>query len=503
MLNLLKNIYIDSEHAGGEVRVDGGKVILSSLKSCSYVTLEFDYNPSAGSLIYGDAWERSYADLSWKSPYYSREAQYPWYINVINADKSVFTGFGVKTMPNALCSWYFDNGSLWLKADIRCGTEPKKANTSEAFEVCELVYTEKNITPPEIFSAMREFCAIMCDHPLMPAEPIYGGNNAYYAIGRSSYAETMADAANIAKWSYGNKARPFMVLDACWQPFMLNDDFCSGGPYPHGSYLFPDMRGLASGMKDLGVRPGLWYRPLKTVETLPDGYFLHKFILDPTVLAVQELLEADTRRFTAEWGFELIKHDFSTYDLTGTWGKFMTKGVCYPESHKSFFFCDRTKSTAQAIKLLYASILKGAGSAYVMGCNTMSHLAAGCTHIQRIGDDTSGADFSITKSMGVNTLAFRLAQHGAFYSADADCVGITEKIPWELNKAWLNLVAASGTPLFVCADPKSMTPKIETDITTAFKAVCGNGAAEPLDWFENITPNKWLADGEELEFSWE
>lgn len=503
MLDLLKNCYIDSAFAGDLIRVDGGKVILTSQRSCSYITLEFDYTTPEGALVYGDAWERSYADLAWSPPALSRQVQYPWYIAVVDAGKSSFAGFGVKTMPNALCSWYFEGGSLWLEADIRCGTEPKEADPGESLLVCELTYFNKSIKSGGAFSAMKEFCRAMCDNPLMPDGPIYGGNNAYYAIGRSSRAETMTDALNIAKWSAGNKIRPFMVIDACWQPFMLNDDFCSGGPYPHGSYLFPDMKGLAAEMKEAGVRPGLWYRPLKTVETLPDAYYMHKFILDPTVSGARDIIEADARRFTSEWGFELIKHDFSTYDLTGTWGKFMTKGVCYPESHKSFSFADRTKSTAQAIKLLYASILKGAGTAYVMGCNTMSHLAAGCTHIQRIGDDTSGADFGVTKSMGVNTLAFRLAQHGAFYSADADCVGITNKIPWRLNKAWLDIVAASGTPLFVCADPKAMTPEIEADITSAFKTVCENGAVEPLDWFESAAPRRWLADGRELEFSWE
>ena len=44
--------------------------------------------------------------------------------------------------------------------------------------------------------------------------------------------------------------------------------------------------------------------------------------------------------------------------------------------------------------------------------------------------------------MGVNTLAFRLC-HKAFYVPDADCVGITEKIDWKLNREWLKIVANS------------------------------------------------------------
>jgi len=44
--------------------------------------------------------------------------------------------------------------------------------------------------------------------------------------------------------------------------------------------------------------------------------------------------------------------------------------------------------------------------------------------------------------MGVNTLAFRLAQHNAFYMVDADCVGILgDNIPWEKNRQWLALLS--------------------------------------------------------------
>ena len=58
--------------------------------------------------------------------------------------------------------------------------------------------------------------------------------------------------------------------------------------------------------------------------------------------------------------------------------------------------------------------------------------------------------------MGVNTLAFRGAQHRAFYTADADCVGVTNAIPWALNREWLDLVSRSGTMLFVSLAPDAL-----------------------------------------------
>ncbi len=47
--------------------------------------------------------------------------------------------------------------------------------------------------------------------------------------------------------------------------------------------------------------------------------------------------------------------------------------------------------------------------------------------------------------MGVNTLAFRLPQHGTLFTLDADMAGITEDVPWELNRQWLDVLARSGT----------------------------------------------------------
>jgi alpha-galactosidase len=57
--------------------------------------------------------------------------------------------------------------------------------------------------------------------------------------------------------------------------------------------------------------------------------------------------------------------------------------------------------------------------------------------------------------MGVNTLAFRGAQHGAFYVADADCVGVTNAVPWVYNRQWPDLLAR-GTMLFVSLAPDAL-----------------------------------------------
>ena len=118
-------------------------------------------------------------------------------------------------------------------------------------------------------------------------------------------------------------------------------------------------------------------------------------------------------------------------------------------SSDGWCFYERTKTTAEIILALYKTVLENAGDALILGCNCIGHLCAGLAHMNRIGDDTSGRDWERTRKMGINTLAFRLCQHKRFFDADADCAGITEQVPWELNRNWLDLLAHSGTPLFV------------------------------------------------------
>ena len=107
---------------------------------------------------------------------------------------------------------------------------------------------------------------------------------------------------------------------------------------------------------------------------------------------------------------------------------------------------------------------------YLIGCNTFSHLSAGIFELNRIGDDTSGNEWSRTLKMGVNTLGFRLPQHNTFYAADGDCVGLTTRIPWEKNKQWLRLLAESSAPLFISAQPEALGEEQKQYIREAFKA---------------------------------
>jgi len=164
---------------------------------------------------------------------------------------------------------------------------------------------------------------------------------------------------------------------------------------------------------------------------------------------------------------------------------------------------DSSRTNAEVIRDLYATMRRAAGDTLLIGCNTVSHLSAGVFEINRIGDDTSGKEWDRTRKMGVNTLAFRGAHHGHFYAADADCVGLTTRVPWEKNRQWMELVAKSGTPLFVSAQPDAVGAEQKAVIRDSFsRASRAQPVTRPVDWLSDAWPRKWEFGDEVESFEW-
>jgi alpha-galactosidase len=140
---------------------------------------------------------------------------------------------------------------------------------------------------------------------------------------------------------------------------------------------------------------------------------------------------------------------------------------------------------------------------YLIGCNTVSHLSAGLFELNRTGDDTSGREWDRVVKMGVNTMGFRLPQHNAFYAVDGDCVGLTTQIPWRRNRQWMQLLAESGAPLFISAQPEATGPEQKEYIRKCFAiAARPQPTGEPLDWMTNSHPEKWRLNGRVVSFDW-
>ena len=464
----------------------------SPLKELQAVRLVWRYDTSGYGMVLGDAFERSYGDLGWKAP--SPGVRNYWY--VLFHDSRQTACFGVKTGAGTLCRWSVNTGSIALTLDTRSGGAGVKLG-ERVLHAADIVSMMSN--PGEsAHAAATRFCRVMCDKPRLPKLPVYGINDWYALYGNNSFDKIKNLTAVMAGFVTDTVNRPFSVIDDGWE---VSDDFS----VPNDK--FKDMRLMADVVKGLGMRPGLWTRPLIAKRTDPAVMLAPKIpgrdnasdlILDPTLPETHARISHNLLVYR-QWGYEMVKHDYSTYDIFGRWGFQMADGFTAPGWH----FNDQSKTNAEIINDLYHTIREAAGDMYVIGCNTLSHLSAGTFELNRTGDDTSGKEWARTRKMGVNTLGFRLPQHNTFYAADGDCAGLTKDVPWDKNRQWLHLLAGSGAPLFISAELGFLGAEQKKVVKAAFaKAAKVQPTGEPLDWLVNDLPKRWLLDGKVTEFNW-
>jgi len=481
----LNDLVVTLKHTKGGLGIQ----LQSPQTALEKMRFSWDLNSKPSSIGLGDAWERSYGDLSWQNIQSSYPA--PWYLLLNDGDDT--RAFGVKTGAKSFCSWDVSTKKLNLYLDTLSGGAGVQLG-GRTLEAAEIVTTQ-NKPGESPFQTATRFCGIMCEHPRLPKKPVYGINDWYFAYGNNSKKLILDSTQAMAELVPASDNRPFSVVDDGWE----------GVNFQTPNNKFGDMSVVAAAIKKLGMKPGLWTRPLlanstaKPTELIPlrkgesgDRYY------DPTLPETLQRIDS-TIRLYKDWGFDLVKHDYTTYDFFGRWGIEMKDGMTVPGWH----FHDRSQTNAEILLQLYNTIRQAAGYMYLIGCNTVSHLSAGIFELNRIGDDTSGKEWARTLKMGVNTMGFRLPQHKTFYAVDGDCVGLTTQIPWEKNKQWLQLLAESGAPLFISAQPEATGPEQKAYIKTCFAmAAQDQPTGEPLDWTTNSRPARWRLNGREVDFSW-
>ncbi len=444
---------------------------------------------SVSKLFLGDHWERSYGDLEWRGEVPNRTM--PWYFMAWDGKRA--HGYGVATGPNAFCFWNADSAGVTLWADVRNGGVGVQLG-ERTLTVCEVCFRagERGESP---FAATRAFCRQLCPQPLLPKAPCYGTNDWYYSYGDSHPEVLLKTTDLVVSLAPSGNNRPWSVIDDGWSP-----DGAEKGMWDRGNQRFGDMAAFAKKLEAAGAQPGIWFRPLLAAASRPGNVRMKRdgAFLDPTIPEVLDIVAADTRRLR-EWGYRLIKHDYSSFDLMGRWGFNMGPWL----TDDKWQFADRSQTTAEIVLTLYRTMREAAGDALLIGCNTFSHLSAGLFEINRIGDDVSGRAWDRTRRMGVNTLAFRAPQHGTFYAADPDIAPITQQHPWKQGRQWLLLLAASGMPAFVSPQLDAVNAAVRSALKEAFAlAAAPQPVPEPLDWMETVCPRRWKLRGRTVAFDW-
>lgn len=464
------------------------------------VHLRWRRRPPHAALVLGDAWERSYGELEWRSV--RAEAPLPWTVLIHDEATGATEALGVEVRGGAFAFWTVDRDGVGLWLDLRSGGGAVRAGD----RAVHAATVRRVVDEPTPYAAQTRLAALQNPGGALPVGPVVGANNWYYAYGQDFDQDAVVrDARTISELADGHPVRPFGVIDDGWSIDGTADGMAaSGGPWDRGrAPAFRGMADAAAAIRAEGVRPGIWFRPLLRRSRFAAGDLGPRsggWAMDPSAPAVLDVVEEDVRRLV-DWGFELIKHDFSTFDVLGRWGSAM--GPSPAEEGPALV--DPTITTAEALVRFYERVLDAAGGSLVLGCNTVGHLAAGLVHLQRTGDDTSGREWDRTRRMGVNTLAFRLAQHGRFFAVDADCVPSTHSTDWARNRGFLDLVARSGTALFVSVDPGTRSPAVDADLQDAIRIALDGGergGVEPLDWLRSPTPSTWRIGKGATTYDW-
>jgi len=459
------------------------------------IHMRWNHKMPAGVLALGDAWERSYGDLHWAP--LQAERVMPWYC-LLHVDGET-SGMGVKTGARSFAFWQVDADGISLWLDVRNGANGVMLG-KRTLEMATLV----SLLGPSgetAFTAAQRFCRIMAQGTVVPekrgtthVDVMYGSNDWYYAYGKNTAEGILRDADLVKGLAPAGGPAPFTVIDDGYQD----------------AARFPDMAKLASEIRNRGVKPGLWIRPLRAAATVPanlllpnerwkeDGSKRPPLAYDPTIAEALEAIAAVATE-ACGWGYELIKHDFTTFELLGQWGSQMGASPTRGNWH----FNDRTLTNAEIVTLLYRRLRASCGEdRVILGCNTVGHLSVGIFDASRTGDDVSGREWERTRRTGVNTLAYRLPQHKTFFRLDADCVPVTPEVPWAMSRQWLQAVATSGTVLLISPDPHGLQQEQRDALREAFARCADKPSSEPLNWVENRTPTAWRSAAGSATYGW-
>ena len=447
-----------------------------------------------GVLALGDAWERSYGDLEWKP--LQAERVMPWYAMLHLQQQTA--GMGVKTGAASFAFWQVDPDGISLWLDVRNGANGVQLGNRKLVMATIVEYVAD--ADESSFSATRHLCRLMAEGIKIPqkrgdtfVDVIYGSNDWYYAYGRNTADRLLRDADLVKSLAPSGGPKPFTVIDDGYQD----------------RSRFPDMPRLASDIRSRGVIPGIWIRPLQAATTVPANLLLPNarckndgrkppLAYDPTIPEALEAVAAVADQACA-WGFDLIKHDFTTFELFGLWGSEMGASPAQGNWH----FNNRTLTNAEIVTLLYTRLRSSCGEdRVILGCNTIGHLSVGLFDASRTGDDVSGREWERVRRTGVNTLAFRLPQHKTFFTLDPDCIPFTPDLPWSMTRQWLQAVANSGTVLLLSADSRALGEDQLDAMREAFELCVHKPDSQPLNWMDGRTPSAWRSSTGPETYNW-
>lgn len=484
-------------------------IIEPTQEKIKWIRLRFRGDFSKVRSVWHDGFERSdniyFTELTWSAP--RAQEMMPWNFVAVTTN-NVAHGYGVKTGVNSFAYFQCDRSGITLWLDLRNGPDGFSPNCP--FVATEIVCRKGKESETPYFAA-QQLCRLMCDKPNLPKEPVFGFNNWYWSYGKTNQEEVVNEAKFLASLCGTDfPSRPYMVMDDGWE--INSSNGYNGGPWHITNDRFPSMQKMAEDIHKSGCKAGVWIRPLLTHDRTPDGatyksnFSKQGTVLDPSHPYTIEKVSQDISRLH-DWGFDLIKHDFTTTEIMGrgniptlAWPG-MENPSNYPGVGKMF---DKTRTNAQIIRDLYKTIQDAAKGSVVIGCNTIGHLVSGIHEVQRVGNDTNGKVYEYTVRNGVHSM-MRMPQNETMFRLDADCAAFTDMVPTDLNLDFLEAMAITGTTAFASVTPGILKEKEAQRLSDILKiAACikPNEFATVEDWDRTSAPAEFMYKGEIKTYDW-
>ena len=247
---------------------------------------------------------------------------------------------------------------------------------------------------------------------------------------------------------------------------------------------FPSgMAGLATYIKSLGLKPGIWLAPHgqsnETVVKNHVGVFLMKpdgttasstwegkFLIDPSAPESQKYL-TDLFKKLASWGYEYFKIDGQPI-------------VVREYRNKKSFMKNPAEDTDQLYRETLKSIRAGIGpGGYLLGCWVVPLEGVGLMNGSRIGADVlpnwDGFKFAMRATMQYYFL------HNLAWYADPDVFIVRAPLPLEQARAWATLQGLTGQAALMSDRLVDLSPERVELIKRVYPAV----DIRPLDLFSS------------------
>lgn len=482
----------------------GKLIVYPSGSPIKYLKLRFRGELNFVEKVMGDQWERSglKAFIEWRSIMAHRVL--PWFCYLIGDNTTAC--YGVKVQPNAMCYFQVDTHGISLIVNLCSGNEG--VDLKEPIVACEVVELIGK-KGQDCYEVASNFAKLMCENPVLPKTPVYGILDWYWAYGNTSEKTVLEETEKLVELCKGNKNPPYVIIDDGWQisreVYEENPDYI-GGPWNQFNSRHPNFDKMPKKLHEKGAKAGLWFRPLLTKGDIPKDAVLYNgnggIVLDPSHPFTLDRVYSDAKRFK-EWGFDLLKHDFTVIDGTQIYNTSSDKDDVYMVNSKIKFY-DKTKTTAMIFKDLYKTIQNAFGGD-VMACNAFSHLSAGIHSIYRVGDDNSGHAFEWTRRDGINSI-MRLPTNRAFYLCDPDVGTFTKKTPSKPNLDFLEVCALTGMTCLASITPNILTEEEKKEISRIFKIASEGGKNYKIVNFDkNANPEEFISpDGKNyIRFDWD